>query len=50
MAAEGGSPIMQLYRDSSSLFSALVVERSWRGGEVVGKWQARSKHKMTGGA
>lgn len=40
MAAEAGSPIMQLYRDSSSLFSALVVERSWRGGEVVGKWGA----------
>ena len=37
MAAEAGSPIMQLYRDSSSLFSALVVVRSWRGGEVVGK-------------
>ena len=50
MAVEAGSPIMQLYHDSSSLFSALVVERSWRGGEVVGKWQARSKHKMTGGA
>ena len=37
MAAEAGSPIMQLYHDSSSLFSALVVERSWWGG-VVGKW------------
>lgn len=37
MAVEAGSPIMQLYHDSSSLFSALVVERSWRGGGVVGK-------------
>lgn len=37
MAAEAGSPIMQLYHDSSSLFSALVVKRSWWGG-VVGKW------------
>ena len=39
MAAEAGSPIMQLYHDSSSLFSALVVERSWRGGGVV-EWGA----------
>lgn len=31
MAVEAGSPIMQLYHDSSSLFSALVVERSWWG-------------------
>ena len=36
MAAEAGSPIMQLYHDSSSLFSAMVVERSWRGGGEVG--------------
>ena len=36
MAVEAGSPIMQLYHDSSSLFSAMVVERSWRGGS--GRW------------
>ena len=40
MAAEAGSPIMQLYHDSSSLFSALVVERSWWG-RVVGSLRSR---------
>jgi len=29
MAAEAGSPIMQLYHDSSSLFSAGVLGKEW---------------------
>lgn len=44
MAVEAGSPIMQLYHDSSSLFSALVVEPSWR----EAGWWGRSRVRAGG--